>query len=61
MLAVLSMLYSAGIYLYRSRAIRTRRASAKFYDRYGPTVLCGALFIAIAINFAFEGHERELW
>ncbi|EPE05793.1 vacuolar transporter chaperone 4 [Ophiostoma piceae UAMH 11346] len=61
MLAVLSLLYSVGIYFYRSRAIRTRRASAKFYDRYGPSVLCGAMFIAIAINFAFEGHARELW
>ena len=61
LLAVLSLMYSVGIYFYRSRAIRTRRASAKFYDRYGPSVLCGAMFIAIAINFAFEGHARELW
>ncbi|CAK7204060.1 vacuolar transporter chaperone [Sporothrix eucalyptigena] len=61
LLAVLSLAYSVGIYFYRSKAIRTRRASAQFYDRYGPTVLCGALLIAIALNFAFEGRSRDLW
>ncbi|CAK7220582.1 vacuolar transporter chaperone [Sporothrix curviconia] len=61
LLAVLSLAYSVGIYFYRSKAIRTRRASAQYYDRYGPSVLCGALVIAIALNFAFEGRSRELW
>ncbi|CAK7230870.1 vacuolar transporter chaperone [Sporothrix bragantina] len=61
LLAVLSLAYSVGIYFYRSKAIRTRRASAQFYDRFGPSVLCGALLIAIALNFAFEGRSRELW
>ncbi|KAL1894738.1 vacuolar transporter chaperone [Sporothrix stenoceras] len=61
LLAVLSLAYSVGIYFYRSEAIRTRRASAQFYDRYGPTVLCGALVVAIALNFAFEGRSRDLW
>ena len=61
LLAVLSLAYSVGIYFYRSKAIRTRRASARYYDRYGPTVLCGALAIAIALNFAFEGRSRDFW
>ncbi|ERT02069.1 vacuolar transporter chaperone 4 [Sporothrix schenckii 1099-18] len=61
LLAVLSLAYSVGIYFYRSKAIRTRRASAQFYDRYGPSVLCGALVVAIALNFAFEGRSRDLW
>ncbi|CAK7567449.1 MAG: vacuolar transporter chaperone [Sporothrix epigloea] len=61
LLAVLSLAYSVGIYFYRSKAIRTRRASAKFYDCYGPTVLCVALLITIALNFGFEGRSREMW
>jgi len=61
LLAVLCLLYSVGVYMYRSKAIRTRRASAKFYDRWGPSVLCIALFAAVALNFGFEGHQRELW
>lgn len=56
----MSLVYSVVIYLYRSRAIRNRKA-AKFYDKWGPSVLCGALFIAVALNFGFEGRERELW
>lgn len=60
LLAILSLCYSVAIYLYRSQAIRTRRA-AKFYDRWGPSALCGALFIAVVLNFAFEGRERQYW
>ncbi len=61
LLAILCLLYSAGIYLYRSKAIRTRRASAKFYDRWGPSVLCIAVFAVVALNFAYEGRDRRLW
>ncbi len=60
-LAFLCLLYSVGVYFYRSKAIRTRHASAKFYDRWGPSVLCGALFVAIGLNFFYEGRKRELW
>lgn len=60
LLAILSLLYSVVIYLYRSKAIRTRRA-AKFYDKWGPSALCASLFIAVLLNFAFEGREREYW
>ena len=61
LLAVLCLIYSVGIYLYRSKAIRTRRASAKFYDRWGPNVLCGALFLAVGLNFGFETHQKGWW
>lgn len=56
----MSLLYSVTIYLYRSRWIRNRKA-AKYYDRWGPTILCVSLFVAVAINFGFEGREREFW
>ncbi|ETS87280.1 hypothetical protein PFICI_01108 [Pestalotiopsis fici W106-1] len=60
LLAIMSLCYSVGIYLYRSSAIRERRV-VKYYDRWGPTTLCVALFIAVALNFVFEGKERRFW
>ncbi|KAL2016533.1 hypothetical protein VTK56DRAFT_3427 [Thermocarpiscus australiensis] len=60
LLAILSLCYSVGIYLYRSKAIRTRRV-ARYYDKWGPSVLCVALFVAVVLNFVFEGRSRDLW
>ena len=59
-MAILSLCYSVAIYLYRSKAIRERKV-AKYYDRWGPSVLCGILLVAVTLNFAFEGREREIW
>ncbi|EHA57328.1 vacuolar transporter chaperone 4 [Pyricularia oryzae 70-15] len=59
--AILCLIYSVAIYLYRSRAIRTRRASAKYYDKLGPSALCVTLFLAVALNFGFEGYKRSIW
>ncbi|PHH86494.1 hypothetical protein CDD83_10184 [Cordyceps sp. RAO-2017] len=60
LLAVLSLCYSVAIYLYRSRSIRRRKA-ARYYDKWGPSGLCAALFVAVALNFAFEGRRRGIW
>ncbi|KAI1639534.1 vacuolar transporter chaperone 4 [Biscogniauxia mediterranea] len=60
LLAILSLCYSVGIYLYRSKAIRERKV-IRYYDQIGPSVLCIALFVGVALNFAFEGRERLLW
>ncbi|KAL7629602.1 vacuolar transporter chaperone [Parahypoxylon ruwenzoriense] len=60
LLAILSLCYSVGIYLYRSKGIRERRI-IKYYDRLGPTVLCAALFVGVVLNFAFEGRDRSIW
>jgi uncharacterized protein with PQ loop repeat len=57
LVAILSLIYSVGIYLYRSQAIRMRKA-IKYHDKYGPTILCGALFIAIFLNAGFELRDR---
>ncbi|KAM0462784.1 hypothetical protein ACHAPV_003609 [Trichoderma viride] len=59
-LAIFTLLYSVGNYLYRSRSIRNRKA-ARYYDRWGPTALCTALFVAAAFNFVYEGRERKYW
>jgi hypothetical protein len=55
--AIISLLYSVGIYLYRAKAIRERKA-IKYHDKYGPTVLCFCLFTAVIINGAFELSDR---
>ncbi len=55
--AVLSLLYSVGMYLYRSSAIRNRRA-IKYHDSVGPTTLCAALFVAVALNMWYEAGSR---
>ena len=60
LLALLSLCYSVGVYLYRSRCIRNRKA-VKFHDKWGPSALCVCLFVALVLNFAFEGRDRELW
>ncbi|KAL6867844.1 VTC domain-containing protein [Trichoderma novae-zelandiae] len=60
LLAILSLLYSVGIYFYRSRSIRNRKA-ARYYDRWGPSALCIALFVAAGFNFIYEGRERNYW
>ncbi|KAK0731797.1 VTC domain-containing protein [Lasiosphaeris hirsuta] len=59
-LAIMALCYAVTIYLYRSMAIRTRQV-ARYYDKWGPSVLCGSLFIAVALNFAFEGNSRGVW
>ena len=60
LVAMLALCYSVGIYLYRSKAIRERRV-IKYYDKIGPSALCGALFLGIVLNFAFEGKVRQVW
>lgn len=60
LLAIMALCYAVIIYLYRSMAIRTRRV-ARYYDKWGPSVLCGSLFVAVALNFAFEGNSRGVW
>ena len=60
LLAFLSLSYAGGVYLDRSKAIRTRKV-AKYYDKWGPSVLCACLFVAIALNFVYEGRDREWW
>ena len=60
LLAIMSLCYAVVIYLYRSKAIRTRRV-ARYYDKWGPSILCVSLFVAVALNFVFEGRSRGIW
>jgi hypothetical protein len=64
--AIFAIAYSLIIYLYRSQAIRGRKA-IKYHDGLGPTILCVGFFTAVAINVWYElgkrGHLKNspLW
>ena len=49
-LALLALVYSLVLYLWRVRMIRGRRA-VRYHDKWGPTFLCLGLLAAVAISF----------
>ena len=51
--ACCALFYSAGLYLWRVRMIRNRRA-VTYHDRVGPTLLCLGLFAAVAVSFGYR-------
>lgn len=51
--ACASLIYSMGLYLWRVRMIRERRA-VRYHDKVGPTVLCVGLLVAVGINFGLR-------
>ena len=55
--ALLAIAYSAGIFVYRSYKLRERHAEGLYYDKYGPTVLCGVLFVALAANLGLRWSQ----
>lgn len=34
------------------------RKAIKYHDKIGPSILCGALFIAVVLNALFELNDR---
>lgn len=52
-IACCALLYSAGLFLWRVRMIRMRRA-VTYHDRIGPTLLCIGLLAAVAVSFGFR-------
>ncbi|KAF8740092.1 hypothetical protein AX14_008722 [Amanita brunnescens Koide BX004] len=52
--ALLSIAYAAGIFLYRSKRLKARRAEGLYYDKYGPTALCAVLLLALATNIGLR-------
>ena len=57
--ACAALLYSVGLYLWRVRMIRMRRA-VRYHDAIGPSLLCAGLLISVVINFAlvFAGGKK---
>jgi hypothetical protein len=35
------------------------RMAIRYHDKFGPTVLCAALFMAVVLNAGFELKERQ--
>ena len=52
--ALLAIVYSAGIFVYRTLHLRKRRAEGVYYDKYGPTILCVALLAALVTNLVLR-------
>ncbi|KAG9315041.1 SPX-domain-containing protein, partial [Chiua virens] len=55
--ALLSIAYSAIIFVYRALRLRARSAEGLYYDKYGPTILCFVLFAALAVNVGLRVAE----
>ena len=58
--AVAALVYSLGLYLWRVKMIKGRRA-VRYHDRWGPSVLCGMLAVATVVNFGlvFGGRDEK--
>ena len=50
LVACVALLYSMGLYLWRVRMIRGRRA-VRYHDWFGPSILCVLLLVAVAVSF----------
>ena len=48
--ALLSIAYSAILFVFRSLRLRARRAEGLYHDKYGPTGLCLVVIVALATN-----------
>lgn len=53
LLAVMTVMYSTGMYIWRVINVRRKRA-ARYDDKFGPDALCAAIVIAVLINFLFR-------
>lgn len=59
LVAIIALLYSVVIYLWRATSIRERKA-IKYHDQLGPSVLCGSLVVAVVLNACFEIRTRGI-
>ncbi|GMM27972.1 Vtc1 protein [Martiniozyma asiatica (nom. inval.)] len=53
LIAMATMVYALITYHWRAAAIR-RRGSGPYDDRFGPTVLCICLLLAVIVNFVLR-------
>ncbi|GMM31589.1 Vtc4 protein [Martiniozyma asiatica (nom. inval.)] len=51
--AILTILYSTGMYIWRVMSIRNKKA-VRYDDQLGPRLICGALAISVAVSFVFR-------
>ncbi|KAJ7650015.1 VTC domain-containing protein [Roridomyces roridus] len=55
--ALLAIAYSATIFVFRAYQLKAHRADGLYYDKYGPTLLCLVLFLAMATNIDLRVSE----
>ncbi|EJF64806.1 SPX-domain-containing protein [Dichomitus squalens LYAD-421 SS1] len=55
--ALVAILYSAVVFVYRAYHLRERRAEGMYFDMYGPTVLSVLLVAALATNIGLRMRE----
>ena len=53
LVACLTLLYGLGMYLWRVRMMRRRRA-IRYHDGFGPTALCLFFIVAILVNYGLK-------
>jgi SPX domain protein involved in polyphosphate accumulation len=51
--AILTILYSAGVYIFRVFSIRNKRA-VRYDDQWGPRLVCAALAFSVGVSFVFR-------
>ena len=51
--AIIALMYSMGIFLWRVNSIKNRRA-VNYHDKWGPSVLCLGLVVAVAVSFGYR-------
>ena len=55
--ALVAILYSAVVFVYRAYRLRARRAEGMYFDMYGPTILSLLLVGALAANIGLRMRE----
>jgi vacuolar transporter chaperone complex subunit 4 len=56
--ALLAIVYSAGIFVYRALHLRKHRAEGVYFDKYGPTLLCVVLLGSLVTNLVLRLTEK---
>lgn len=51
--AVLTIIYSSGVYIFRVISIRNKRA-VRYDDQWGPRLVCAALAFSVGVSFVFR-------
>jgi len=52
--ALIAILYSAGIFVYRVLKLRARQADGLYYDKFGPSMLCVVIVAALGTNIVLR-------
>jgi hypothetical protein len=55
--ALLTVLYSTALFIYRSLRLRSHSADGLYYDWFGPTALCAVVGASIIINVIMRVAE----